>query len=152
MQPWAEAGLQRQVRRLMKQSGCRVKSVKKLVRVTQRKGGRFTFTVLRAVPNPATLWLGVSCPRGEGVTPAWEQQKYLPCRCKQMGEHGIFGNQIYVCFLFYSLWGFFFHKKYNLGVFQDGGGVGGRGVHLSPQTHQEYIYKWNSSHRAPVER
>ena len=34
---------------------------------------------------------------------------------------------------------------------QDGGGVGGRGVHLSLQMHQEYIYKWNNSHRAPAE-
>ena len=31
------------------------------------------------------------------------------------------------------------------------GGVGGHGVHLYPQVHQEYLYKWNSSHRAPAE-
>ena len=36
-------------------------------------------------------------------------------------------------------------------TFQDGGGGGGRGVHLSPQTHQEYIYTRNNSIRAPVE-
>ena len=34
---------------------------------------------------------------------------------------------------------------------QDDGGGGGRGVHLSPQMHQEYIYKWKDSHRAPAE-
>lgn len=30
------------------------------------------------------------------------------------------------------------------------GGTGGSGVHSSLQVHQEYIYKWNSSHRAPL--
>ena len=34
--------------------------------------------------------------------------------------------------------------------FQDGGGVGGRGVHLSLQMHQEYIYRCNGSHRTPA--
>ena len=34
---------------------------------------------------------------------------------------------------------------------KDGGGVGGLGVHLSPQMHQEYIYRWNSSHRTLAE-
>ena len=34
---------------------------------------------------------------------------------------------------------------------QDGRGVGGRGVHLSPQMHQEYNYKWNNSHRTQAE-
>ena len=37
------------------------------------------------------------------------------------------------------------------GHLQDGGGVGESGVHLSPQMHQEYIYKWNNSHRALAE-
>ena len=31
------------------------------------------------------------------------------------------------------------------------GRVGGPRVHLSTQIHQEYIYKWTSSHRAPTE-
>ena len=31
---------------------------------------------------------------------------------------------------------------------QDGGRVGERGVSLSPQMHQEYIYKCSNSHRA----
>ena len=34
---------------------------------------------------------------------------------------------------------------------QDGGVVGGLLVHLFPQMHQEYIYKWNKSHRATAE-
>ena len=34
---------------------------------------------------------------------------------------------------------------------QDGRGVGGRGVHLTPQRHQEHIYQWNNSHRALAE-
>ena len=27
------------------------------------------------------------------------------------------------------------------------GGVGGHGVHLSPQARQKYVYVWNNSHR-----
>ena len=34
---------------------------------------------------------------------------------------------------------------------QDGGGVGGHEVHLSPWMHQEYIYKCNNSHRTLAE-
>ena len=35
-------------------------------------------------------------------------------------------------------------------TFQDGIGIGGCGVPLSPQTHQEYIYKWNNSTGHPL--
>ena len=34
---------------------------------------------------------------------------------------------------------------------QDGGGVGGRGVHLSPQIHQEYTVRHRSTGRTPDE-
>ena len=34
---------------------------------------------------------------------------------------------------------------------QDGGGVGGRGVHLSPQIHQEYTFRHISACRTPAE-
>ena len=34
---------------------------------------------------------------------------------------------------------------------QDGGGVGGRGVHLSPQIHQEYTFRHRSACRTPAE-
>ena len=37
------------------------------------------------------------------------------------------------------------------GEIQDGGGVGGRGVHLSPWMHKEYIYRCNNSHRTLAE-
>ena len=30
------------------------------------------------------------------------------------------------------------------------GGTGGLGVHCSPQTYQEYMYRWRNSHRAPA--
>ena len=43
------------------------------------------------------------------------------------------------------------HIRIYGGVFQDGRGVGGHGVHLSPQIHQEYIYRWNNSHRTVAE-
>ena len=38
-----------------------------------------------------------------------------------------------------------------MGGEQDGGGVGGHGVHLSPQIHQEYTFRHRSACRAPVE-
>ena len=34
---------------------------------------------------------------------------------------------------------------------QDGGGVGGRGVHLSPRIHQEYTFRHRSACRTPAE-
>ena len=34
---------------------------------------------------------------------------------------------------------------------QDGGGVGGRGVHLSPGIHQEYSFRHRSARRTPAE-
>ena len=34
---------------------------------------------------------------------------------------------------------------------QDGGGVGGRGVHLSPQTHQEYTFRHRSACRTSAD-
>ena len=34
---------------------------------------------------------------------------------------------------------------------QDGGGVGGRGVHLSPRIHQEYTFRHRSVCRVPAE-
>ena len=34
---------------------------------------------------------------------------------------------------------------------QDGGGVGGRGVHLSPRIHQEYTFRHRSAFRTPAE-
>ena len=34
---------------------------------------------------------------------------------------------------------------------QDGGGVGGRGVHLSPWIHQEYTFRHISACRTPAE-
>ena len=34
---------------------------------------------------------------------------------------------------------------------QDGRGVGGRGVHLSPQIHQEYTFRHRSACRTPAE-
>ena len=34
---------------------------------------------------------------------------------------------------------------------QDGGGVGGRGVHLSPQIHQECIFRHRNACRTPAE-
>ena len=34
---------------------------------------------------------------------------------------------------------------------QDGGGVGGRGVHLSPRMHQEYTFRHRSACRTPAE-
>ena len=42
------------------------------------------------------------------------------------------------------------YKKKIWGRNQDGG-VGGHGIHLSTQMHQEYIYKWDNPHRAPAE-
>ena len=35
---------------------------------------------------------------------------------------------------------------------QDHGGVGGHGVHLSPQIHQEYTFRHRSACRTPAER
>ena len=34
---------------------------------------------------------------------------------------------------------------------QDDGGAGGLGVHLSPQTHQEYTFRHRSACRTPAE-
>ena len=34
---------------------------------------------------------------------------------------------------------------------QDGGGVGGHGVHLSPRIHQEYIFRHRDTRRTPAE-
>ena len=34
---------------------------------------------------------------------------------------------------------------------QDGGGVSGRGVHLSPRIHQEYTFRHRSACRTPAE-
>jgi len=34
---------------------------------------------------------------------------------------------------------------------QDGGGVGGCGVHLSPWIHQEYTFRYRSTCRTPAE-
>ena len=34
---------------------------------------------------------------------------------------------------------------------QDGGEVGGRGVHLSPRMHQDYTFRHRSACRAPAE-
>ena len=34
---------------------------------------------------------------------------------------------------------------------KDGGGIGGRGVHLSPQIHQEYTFRHRSACRKPAE-
>lgn len=53
-------------------------------------------------------------------------------------------NIIYIkiCFLF---------KQHLLERSQDGRGVGGGGVHLSPHVHHEYLYKWNNSNRALTE-
>lgn len=31
------------------------------------------------------------------------------------------------------------------------GGLEEHEINLSPQMHQEYIYRWNDSHRAPAE-
>ena len=35
---------------------------------------------------------------------------------------------------------------------QDGRGVGGHGVHLSPQIHEEYIFRHRSAYRTTAER
>ena len=42
-------------------------------------------------------------------------------------------------------------NKTNLQGRQDGEKVGGCRVHLSPQMHQEYIFKCRSSHRTPAD-
>ena len=34
---------------------------------------------------------------------------------------------------------------------QDGGGVGGRGVHLPPWIHQEYTFRHRSARKTPAE-
>ena len=34
---------------------------------------------------------------------------------------------------------------------QDGGGIDGCGVHLSPQMHQKYMFRYKRSHIAPAE-
>ena len=34
---------------------------------------------------------------------------------------------------------------------EDGGGVGGRGLYLSPQIHQEYTFRYRSACRTPAE-
>ena len=41
------------------------------------------------------------------------------------------------------------HKRRNGGE-QDGGGVGGCGLHLSPQIHQEYTFRHRSACKTPV--
>ena len=41
-------------------------------------------------------------------------------------------------------------KEFRWSLGQDGR-LGRPGVHISPQVHQEYIYKWNNSHRTPHE-
>ena len=43
-----------------------------------------------------------------------------------------------------------FKKKSEVGE-QDGGGVGGHGVHLSPQIHQEYTFRHRRACRTPAE-
>ena len=44
-------------------------------------------------------------------------------------------------------------QEYEVGVGgeQDGGGLGGRGVHLSPRIHQEYTFRRGSACRTPAE-
>ena len=37
------------------------------------------------------------------------------------------------------------------GVQNQGSRAVGHGTHLFPQIYQEYIYKWNNSHRTPTE-
>ena len=44
------------------------------------------------------------------------------------------------------------HSKINEEGKQDGRGVGGHGVHLSPQTHQEYTFRHRSACRTASER
>ena len=48
-----------------------------------------------------------------------------------------------------------FYKLYALklfsGRYEDGGGVGGHGVHLSPWIHQEYTFRHRSACRTPAE-
>ena len=44
-----------------------------------------------------------------------------------------------------------YSKKVLLNEEKDGRGVGGRGVHLSPQIHQEYTFRHRSACRTPVE-
>ena len=39
----------------------------------------------------------------------------------------------------------------NSGKEQDGGGVGGRGTHLSPRIHQEYTFRHRGACRTPAE-
>jgi len=41
--------------------------------------------------------------------------------------------------------------KQNRQIEQDGGGVGGRGIHLSPQIHQEFTFRHQSACRTPAE-
>ena len=42
-------------------------------------------------------------------------------------------------------------KKEKCGREQDGGGVGGCGVHLSPQKHQEYTFRQRNTSLTPAE-
>ena len=42
-------------------------------------------------------------------------------------------------------------KETEEGREQSGGGVGGPGVHLSPQIHQEYTFRHRSTCRTPAE-
>ena len=44
-----------------------------------------------------------------------------------------------------------YSKKVLLNEEKDGRGVGGQGVHLSPQIHQEYTFRHRSACRTPVE-
>ena len=48
-----------------------------------------------------------------------------------------------------------FYKLYTLkllsGRYEDGGGVGGHGVHLSPRIHQEYTFRHISACKTPAE-
>ena len=43
------------------------------------------------------------------------------------------------------------NKKKKIGREQDGGGVGGHRVHLSPGIHQEYTFRHRSACRTPAE-
>jgi len=45
----------------------------------------------------------------------------------------------------------FFRQEYWSGGEQDGGGVGGHGVHLSPRIHQKYTFRHRSACRTSAE-
>ena len=60
----------------------------------------------------------------------WKSQFYIGKMLRPMGKQHIkIGN----------IWS---------GGSQDGRGVAGHGVYLTRQIHQEYVYTWDSSHRA----